>query len=100
MKRTLIHVLSVAGVIASTHAAANITFYENEGFRGRAFTADKPVGNFERVGFNDMASSVIVDHGRWEVCEDAGFHGRCVVLRRGNYDSLRSMGINNRISSV
>ncbi len=49
---------------------------------------------------NDRASSVIVDRGRWEVCENAGFGGRCVVLRRGNYDSLRAMGMNNRISSV
>src|SRR5262249_32640152 len=48
----------------------------------------------------DRASSVIIDRGRWEVCEDAGFNGRCVVLRRGNYDSLRSMGLDNRISSV
>jgi hypothetical protein len=41
-----------------------------------------------------------VDSGRWEVCEDAGFQGRCVVLRRGSYDTLQRMGIDNRISSV
>ena len=37
---------------------------------------------------------------RWEVCEDARFQGRCVVLRRGSYDSLRGLGMENRISSV
>jgi uncharacterized protein YcfJ len=91
---------AVAAALACTHAAATITFYQGEGFRGPAVTLDKPVGNMERIGFNDRASSAIIDHGRWEVCEDAGFGGRCVVLRRGNYDSLRSMGLNNNISSV
>jgi uncharacterized protein YcfJ len=89
-----------AAILLAAQAAAQITFYEGEGFRGRAFTTDKQVWNFERVGFNDRASSVVVDRGRWEVCEDARFEGRCVVLRRGSYDSLRGMGMNNRISSV
>src|SRR5438105_8815536 len=92
--------LGVALPALATHAAAQITFYEGEGFRGRTFTTDRQVWNLERYGFNDRASSVVVEHGRWEVCEDSRFEGRCVVLRRGNYDSLRGMGMNNRISSV
>jgi uncharacterized protein YcfJ len=43
---------------------------------------------------------VVVDRGRWEVCEDARFAGRCVVLRRGSYDTLAGMGLNDRISSA
>ena len=92
--------LGLSILMVATQAAAQITFYEGEGFRGRAFTTDKQVWNFERYGFNDRASSVVVDRGRWEVCEDARFEGKCVVLRRGSYDSLRGMGMNNRISSV
>lgn len=92
--------LAVAAMATATQAAAQITFYEGEAFRGRTFSTDKPVWNFERYGFNDRASSVIVDGGRWEVCDDARFQGRCVVLRRGSYDSLARMGMNNRISSV
>ena len=82
------------------HAAAQITFYQGEGFRGRAFSIEGPVRNFERHGFNDRASSVVVDRGRWEVCSDARFEGRCVVLRRGSYDSLARIGLNDRISSA
>src|SRR6266545_6875941 len=93
-------VLVAAGLAVATQAAAQITFYEGEGFRGRAFTADKQIWNLERYGFNDRASSVVVGRGRWEVCEHARFEGSCVVLRRGSYDSLGSMGMNNRISSV
>ena len=82
------------------HAAAQITFYQGEGFRGRAFSSTGPVRNFERFGFNDRASSVVVERGRWEVCSDARFEGRCVVLRRGSYDSLTRIGLNDRISSA
>ena len=100
MKRSLKCALAVTAALVSLQAAAQITFYEREGFRGRAFTTDSQVGNLGRVGFNDRASSVIVDRGRWEVCEDVGFRGSCMVLRRGSYDSLRGLGLNKRISSV
>lgn len=100
MKRTLQAALAACGLIAAAHAAAQVTFYEGDGFRGRSMTLDHRVWNFNRTGFNDRASSVIVEHGRWEVCEHAGFEGRCVVLRRGSYPSLREFGMNNMISSA
>lgn len=78
----------------------SVTFYESDGFAGRSFTTVKPVANFQRFGFNDRASSVEVHGERWEVCEDAQFRGRCIVLRPGAYSSLEAMGLNNRISSV
>jgi uncharacterized protein YcfJ len=90
----------VAGLAAATNATAQISFYEGDNFSGRTFTTQKPVGNFERYGFNDRASSVVVVRDRWEICEDARFDGRCVVLRPGRYPSLAAMGLNNRISSV
>ena len=92
--------LGACGFVLATQAAAQITFYEGEGFRGRVFATDKQVSNFQRYGFNDRASSVIVERGRWEVCDDAQFGGRCAILRKGSYDSLSGMGMNDRISSV
>lgn len=92
--------VGLAAVAFSSYAAAQITFYENDGFRGRTFATSQPIQNFKRVGFNDNASSVVVERGRWEVCTEARFEGRCVVLRRGSYDSLRNLGLENRISSV
>jgi uncharacterized protein YcfJ len=100
MNKKLQAVLGACAIAAATHAAAAITFYEGEGFHGRAVTTNERVWNFERFGFNDHASSVVVDRGAWEVCEDARFEGRCVILRRGNYPSLRSFGLNNQISSA
>jgi uncharacterized protein YcfJ len=98
--RTLKMALAVAGVALATQAAAQITLYDGEGFRGPAVTADKPVYDFDPFGFNDRAKSLVVNGGTWQVCEDAQFQGRCVVLQPGNYESLRSMGMNERISSV
>src|ERR1019366_10723855 len=92
--------LAVAGMAVAAQAAAQITFYEREGFAGRSFTAEKEIRNFERYGFNHRASSVVVLGDRWEVCEDARFGGRCVVLRPGRYPSLAAMGLNDRVSSV
>ncbi|MEO8056900.1 MAG: beta/gamma crystallin-related protein [Burkholderiales bacterium] len=93
-------VLTVATVAVAAQASAQVTFHEREGFQGRTFTTERPVTNFQRYGFNDRASSVVVLRDRWEVCSDAQFKGRCVVLRPGRYASLAEMGMNDRASSA
>ena len=93
-------IAAVAGLAIASHAAAQVTFYERQGFQGRSFTTERQVPNFERHGVNDQFSSAVVVRNRWEVCEDARFSGRCVVLRPGQYPSLAAMGMNDRISSV
>jgi uncharacterized protein YcfJ len=100
MKRSVQAVLATAALAAAGHAAAQITLYEGEGYHGRSMTVDDRVGNLGRAGFNDRASSIIVERGRWELCEHPHFEGRCVVLRRGSYPSLRQVGLNNQISSI
>jgi len=92
--------LALGALALTSQAMAQITFYEHDGWHGRTFAANGPVDNFQSVGFNDRASSVVVDGGRWEVCTDAYFRGRCVVLKPGSYQSLSGMGMNDRISSV
>lgn len=93
-------IVALACALLAGKAAAQVTFYENDGFRGRAFSVDRAVGNFDRFGFNDRASSAVVRAGRWEVCTDAGFRGRCVTLRPGRYPSLNAMGLNDQLSSA
>lgn len=81
-------------------AFAQVILYENENFGGRSFTAERPVRDFARAGFNDRASSAVVLGSRWEACEDARFQGRCIVLQPGRYPSLAAMGMNDRLSSL
>ena len=92
--------LALAAVVAVGPAMAQATFYENDNFGGRSFTADSSINNFRDYGFNDRASSVVVQGQRWQICDDAQFGGRCVELRPGRYRSLSEMGMNDRISSV
>jgi uncharacterized protein YcfJ len=84
----------------SAQAAAEVVLYEREGFRGRSVTANQSVRNLERLDFNNRASAAVVLGGRWEVCEDRRFEGRCAVLRPGRYPSLQAMGLNNSVTSV
>ena len=93
-------VAATIGLLLAGSVSAQVTFYENDGFNGRSFTTQRQVGNFDRFGFNDRASSVEVTRNRWEVCEAAQFNGRCVVLRPGRYPSLAAMGLNDRVTSV
>ena len=91
--------LALVAVAWATQALAQVTFYEHEGYQGRSLTTERQIPSIERR-FNNRASSAIVTSNRWEVCEDADFGGRCVVLRQGNYPSLGAMGLNDRVSSV
>ncbi len=54
-------VLGVACIALATQAAAQVTLYEGEGFRGRAMSASGEVRNLAKSGFNDRASSAVVE---------------------------------------
>ena len=100
MRSKLKIAMIAAGMVWATQAVAQVTFYEGEEFRGTRFRIDTTVQNFAPLGFNDRASSAVVELGRWELCEDSGFRGRCTILGPGNYPSLAPMGLNYRISSA
>ena len=94
---------ALPGLMVGSHVAAQVTLYEHEGYRGRTLVVAGEIGNLEREGFNERASSAVVKGNRWErweLCEDRRFRGRCVILRPGEYASLAAMGLNDRVSSV
>jgi len=92
--------LAVCTLVLSSQAMAQIVLYEGEGFRGRSVVVDRDMRNLDRRGLGDKASSIVVERGRWEVCEQPRFQGKCAVLRRGNYPNLRGTGLENNISSI
>jgi hypothetical protein len=94
-------VLSLAiFAVLSTAAQAQITLYENISFRGQSIVATSSLPQVGDMGFNDLASSAIVEHGQWQLCENIYFRGRCVTLGPGRYSSLGDMGLNDKVSSV
>lgn len=77
---------------------APVSLFSQRGFGGARVDVQNEVRTLVNVDFNDQASSVIINDGRWELCDDADFRGKCIVLGEGRYDDLRDM--NNRISSL
>ncbi len=80
--------------------APGIELYEHDDFAGRVFRATGPVANLQAEGFNDTASSVQVRSGRWELCSDAEYRGRCIVLEPGSYRRLRERDMSDLVSSL
>ena len=87
-------------LLLAGHAAAQITLYGREDFRGRSVTIDQAVPDLEGSRLDDRASSAVIRGGPWQLCSESGYQGRCVTLRSGEYPSLRSMGLDNRITSI
>ncbi len=100
LKISIATAATLAVSLFASAASAQIMFYEHDNYQGRTFTAQKQTNNFDRLDFNDTASSIIVFNNNWEVCEHANFGGSCMVLRPGRYRSLNAMNMNDTISSA
>ncbi len=77
----------------------SVTLYEYEDFGGRSYNITGFMNNLDNTGFNDRASSVVVQSGRWEFCTDANFRGTCRTVGPGRYESLPS-DMDSKISSA
>jgi uncharacterized protein YcfJ len=92
--------LAASTLVLASQAMAQIVLYEREGFRGHSVVVNGEMRNVERRALGDTAASAVVERGRWEVCEQPRFQGRCAVLRRGNYPDLRGTGLQWNIASI
>lgn len=79
--------------------AGQITLYERPDFRGPSVVANERIDTVARQGLGDTASSLVVSDGKWEVCTQPYFRGRCTELSPGNYPSL-SVSLNGRVASA
>ena len=75
------------------------TFFGKRNFEARGVTVDRPVRSFREFGMNDQISSIAIQRGRWLVCEDDDFRGRCQVIDR-DMKRLDQIGMGDRISSA
>lgn len=101
MDSTLQRILLALLTILSPALAfsAEITLFEDADFQGRSITLREPVVNFDRTGFNDIVSSMIIRSGSWVLCTNANFGGRCNTFGPGRYRQL-DRGLADAISSV
>ena len=70
--------------------AGEIVFYEQANFGGQQMNMRTMTSNFDAIGFNDRANSLLVRSGTWLVCTDSDFRGSCATFGRGEYRSLDS----------
>ena len=75
-----------------------ITLFQGANFQGQRYTSNREVSNLPRQ-YNDMALSVHVEGGVWEVCADSDFAGRCEVIDR-DVPNLNDLGFGEAISSM
>lgn len=79
---------------------AAIQLYEHANFDGRSLDASRGVDDLGRTDLNDRISSIVIRWGRWELCSDAHFRGRCITLGPGQYADLQRWDFNDVLSSV
>jgi hypothetical protein len=97
MKR-LFAAAAVMAALTQSAFAGQLTLFADHDFRGNQLTVRGDVPNLRDAGFNDRASSIVVQSGVWQVCEHKDFGGYCAELRPGEYRDLSNF--NDRISSL
>ncbi len=77
---------------------ARVVLFDGANFSGRTYDVTGPVANFEPLGYNDRARSMIVQDGTWELCRDSQFGGYCRRFGPGRYANLGSLS--GQVSSM
>jgi hypothetical protein len=100
MKRPIIVALGFVAVLAAAQACAQVTFYSQEGFRGRSFVAS----GLGRQSRRPPASTIA--HRRRSSTMGSGRSAKTRYLaaavsslKPGQYPSLGAMGLSNAVSS-
>ena len=102
----LLLVASAVSFIAAPASAqvrrfgGGITVYTNPDFTGESATFRDDTPDLRAYGLNDKISSIEISNGEsWEVCQDINYGNRCQLIS-GSISNLRSMGWNDKISSL
>ncbi len=76
-----------------------ITLYRHSHFIGTAYSFTASVRDLNLYDFGNVASSVVVQGGLWELCDRPDFGGQCIVVSR-TQTNLRAYGFTDRAESV
>lgn len=91
-------IANISGRLTCREKPGDILLFEHTNYRGRQFPVNNNTAALPRW-FNDVASSIRVRRGSWQVCERADYRGRCQILRRDTPD-LNVYRLGDRISSL
>ena len=90
-------IVSPIGPIAGQRGEP-IVLFEHGNFDGRALALNAASPRLTEHDFNDTASSVLIQRGRWQLCEHVDFAGECMILGPGRH--VLSGRFNDFVSSV
>ena len=76
-----------------------VILYEHANFDGSVLPLSTSAPRLGEINYNDLASSVIVQRGRWQFCEHHDYSGR-ESLHVEAMANLKAVGMNDRASSV
>jgi hypothetical protein len=76
---------------------ASLVLYDGRGYSGQSYRVERE--SEALPGFANRAQSVQVIGGSWELCDRAGFAGRCVVVS-GDLPDLAAVALQNRVVSI
>jgi Beta/Gamma crystallin len=74
-----------AGAPSTRHP---IWLFDGREFTGRSLRTRNDIPDLRQYQFNDVAGSVFVTHGTWEICEDLNYTGRCYTAGPGQHFEL------------
>ncbi len=98
----LVAVTSIAPVSLAPSPAitGQVVLYELPNFGGQSVVIDRvAIPNLQKVGFNDRASSIVIQSGTWTFCTDLSFRGDCRTLGPGQYAWL-PLDVDRKIASA
>ena len=72
--------------------------YDRTGFHGHSIGVTLDTPNLASRRFDNVASSLRVQAGAWEVCDQPNYQGHC--QRVTNDSELSAFGLDHQISSV
>ena len=87
------------GRVVRPNYNAPAVLFEHDDFGGAAYPVTAAIPHLNRVRFNDQVSSLLINSGRWEVCTDPNFRGRCEILD-ADVTSLGYYRLNDNITSI
>lgn len=76
-----------------------LVLFDGSSFSGASMPVNGPIPDLVDYRFNDSVSSIAVNFGSWEICEDSNFRGRCEIIDE-NAPNLQFVRMNDSISSI
>ena len=77
---------------------ARIVLYDPANFSGRRIGVTQDTPDLGRRRFADVASSIRVYGGTWELCEEVNYGGQC--RRFSSHTNVNRFGIGNPVSET